>query len=403
MKSYIGIDWSEKQHQVHVANEAGEPVARFQVAHTAAGLAELHQQLQQVNNEPGECLVAIETASNLLVDFLWLYQYPLYVVAPNQVKASRGRQRASGAHNDASDAALLADMLRTDEKRFIRWQPDGALVCNLRYQLSFVDDLTMSVVQYGNRLRALLLRYYPQAVTLFSDWSAPVSLHFLLAYPTPTAASQLSYEAFATFCRQHGYTQWSYLPRRYARLQRPAPQADPVIVAALSGQTPWLAELLLSLHDKKRQALHQVQTLFAAHPDSFIFASLPGAGPLLAPKLLTIFGDHRERFPSPDIVRGLAGTCPITVQSGGGRVIRFRQACNHTWRTTTQQFAQLSTQYSPWAAAYFDQARQRGLSKSHAYRTLANRWLGIIWTLWQRREAYDEAFHQQQIHLYRRS
>jgi transposase len=347
--------------------------------------------------------VAIETASNLLVDFLWLYQYQLYVVAPNQVKASRGRQRVSGAHNDASDAALLAEMVHNDRKRLIPWQPDGALVRNLRYQLSFVDDLTMSLIQYGNRLRALLLRYYPQAVTLFSDLVAPVSLHFLLAYPTPAAASQLSYESFCAFCRQQGYTHWSHLPRRYAHLQRPAAEADPAVVTALSVQTPWLAELLLTLYEQKRQGLHQVHTLFAAHPDAFIFASLPGAGPLLAPKLLAIFGDHRARFPTADIVRGLAGTCPITIQSGGGRVVRFRQACNHSWRTAAQQFAQLSTQYSPWAAAYFDQARQRGLSKSHAYRALANRWLGIMWTLWQRREAYDESYHQQQVHIYRRA
>jgi len=44
----------------------------------------------------------------------------------------------------------------------------------------------------------------------------------------------------------------------------------------------------------------------------------------------------------------------------------------------------------------------RGHSKSHAYRCLANRWLGIIWKLWQSRERYDETYHLQQIRRHRR-
>jgi len=41
-------------------------------------------------------------------------------------------------------------------------------------------------------------------------------------------------------------------------------------------------------------------------------------------------------------------------------------------------------------------------SKSHAYRCLANRWLGIIWKLWQTGQVYDEAYHLQQINEHRR-
>jgi hypothetical protein len=67
-----------------------------------------------------------------------------------------------------------------------------------------------------------------------------------------------------------------------------------------------------------------------------------------------------------------------------------------------QQFAKESTQQAEWAAAYFAEARARGHSKSHAYRCLANRWLGIIWKLWQDRVPYDAVYHLQQINQYRR-
>jgi hypothetical protein len=55
-----------------------------------------------------------------------------------------------------------------------------------------------------------------------------------------------------------------------------------------------------------------------------------------------------------------------------------------------------------WAAAYFASALSRGLRKNHAYRCVANRWLGIIWKMRQTHRPYDETYHLKQIHHQRR-
>lgn len=115
-----------------------------------------------------------------------------------------------------------------------------------------------------------------------------------------------------------------------------------------------------------------------------------------------MFGDQRERFPSPAAIQCLAGTCPVTDQSGKRRRVYFRKACNHDYRNTAQQFAMESALQSEWAATYLADALARGMSKSHAYRCLANRWLAIIWHLWQTRQPYDEAFHLQQVNRHRK-
>ena len=153
----------------------------------------------------------------------------------------------------------------------------------------------------------------------------------------------------------------------------------------------------------KRDLIAQVQLLFQQHPDAFIFDSLPGTGALLAPKLLVMFGDHRHRYPTRNWLPSVAGTAPITVASGKSRYVKFRKACNHDFRHTAQQFARCSIRKSSWAATYFYQARDRGMSNSHAYRCLANRWLHITWSLWQRREAYNEAYHLSQVSKHRRA
>lgn len=115
-----------------------------------------------------------------------------------------------------------------------------------------------------------------------------------------------------------------------------------------------------------------------------------------------MFGDHRERFPTVAAIQTLAGACPVTVQSGKKKQVYFRRACNHEYRHTAQQFAITSVRQSAWAATYFNQAQARGLAENQAYRCLANRWLAVIWTLWQRKQLYDETYHLQQIRQHRR-
>jgi len=136
--------------------------------------------------------------------------------------------------------------------------------------------------------------------------------------------------------------------------------------------------------------------LFEQHPDHFIFASLPGAGQLLAPALLTKFGDDRQRFPTPASLQALAGTCPVTDASGKRRVVKFRRGCDRQFRQIVQQWARLSLSTSVWANAYWQQTRPQCASDNHAYRCLGNRWLAIAWKLWQTRQAYDQEYHLRQ-------
>lgn len=60
---------------------------------------------------------------------------------------------------------------------------------------------------------------------------------------------------------------------------------------------------------------------------------------MLAPALLAKFGDDRARFPTPASVQALAGTCPVTDQSGKRKVIKFRRACDREFRWIVQQRA----------------------------------------------------------------
>jgi transposase len=220
-----------------------------------------------------------------------------------------------------------------------------------------------------------------------------IALHFLQAYPTPQAAAALSFEQFVSFAQGHGYRQQKHLTSCYARLMHPQPTASPETVSALADEATQLAGLLLSTLQAKLTVERRLSELFAAHEDHAIFASLPGVGEFLGPALLAKFGDDRERFPSAAGVQELAGTCPVTSQSGKRRRVSFRHACDKEFRTIAQNWARCSIEASPWALAYYQQQLAKGHTDSHAYRCLANRWLEVAWTLWQKKTTYDEGHH----------
>ena len=247
-----------------------------------------------------------------------------------------------------------------------------------------------------NRQRAVLQRYYPVAANLFSNLNTQIAQHFIQSYPTPRSAAGLDRLAFQAFTQKHRYNHADKLPGILAELQQPYPEADEIIVEACYQEAQSLATLLLTLITTKNAMLKETQHLFTQHPDHYIYASLPGTGAYLQPALLSKFGDDRRRFPSASRVQARAGTSPVLISSGKRNRVQFRHSCDHEFRCISQQWAKASLRSSVWANAYYARIRPHCASESHAYRCLANRWLAILWRLWQDRKPYDEIYHMQQ-------
>jgi transposase len=399
---YFGIDWSEDHHNLCIQNRSGATISELELKHTVEGFEQLDLERRKLGVSAGDCMVAIETSYNLVVDYLLDRDYVVYLIPPQVTDNYRSRRRSSGARTDETDAAVLAKALRTDRECHRRLLPNSALTQQILAQVRLVETLRRTIHRQSNQLRSVLLRTYPQAVGLFGKLTSQVGLQFLMAYPTAQEALTLDKSEFEAFCRDHRYGRAGLISRRYAQLMAPAPEANPNAVQAYRDQVHILAELLLAQVQTRLQVLSQLRCLFSQHSDAFIFESLPGAGELLAPALLAKFGDHRDRFPTAGSVQALAGTCPVTKASGKRKAVFFRRGCDREFRRIAQQFALTSRLQSGWALAYWRDVRSRCRSDSDAYRRLANRWLAIIWKIWQDRNAYDETYHLKQRALRRR-
>lgn len=394
MQLYIGIDWSRTKHDICFQNLEGSPLAKFQIPHSSEGFALLVERIRGFGADPEDCFIAIECSYTLLIDFLWANGFTrIWVAPPNRVKAERETRTSSGAKSDPGDAEIIADLVRTKRQRLQPWSPGSSILRCVQIQVRHIGNLTRDIVRQTNRLRDVLLRCFPAATVLFCNLDAQITLHFLKFFPTPQEASQLTWETFLQFARQHRYPSPGKLASRFARLQENALHADPETAAAFRNIIVHTSETTLALVRAKYQALKELKELFELHPLASVFSSLPGAGAYLAPALLAKVGEDPARFPSPSPLQMLAGTCPVTEASGKRRYVKFRRSCDHEFRTIAQQWARASLLESPWAQMYFHQVRTRCSSDSHAYRCLANRWLAVLWTLWQTKTPYDENRH----------
>jgi transposase len=383
-----GIDWADADHAVCVVDLAGRVKDQFTAVHDKAGIAGLIARLRRA----GAAEVAIERGDGPLVGALRAAGLTVVVITSRQVKNLRSRYGSSGAKDDRFDAYVLADTLRTDRARLRPLVPDSPATVTLRAAVRARRDLVRHRVAAGNQLRAWLASAFPGAVGLFSDLCGRLSLSFLAAFPGPAAAARLDEQSLAAWLAASPVRgRPAPVPVLLARLAAaPASCGEDTGNAAVTGV---LAAVTAAAAAGARDLQDVIAGLLAAHPDAHIFTSLPGCGVLRAARLLAETGDCRTRYPDPQSLAIAAGVVPVTRKSGTWQSHEFRWGVSKELRDAWCDFADGSRHASPWAAAIYQAARDRGKDHPHAIRILARAWILIIWRCWQDRVPYDPAKH----------
>lgn len=394
---FAGLDWAVHTHAVCIIDASGAVRDRFEIAHDRQGLAELMRCLARFG---ASMRIAIERPSGLIVDALVEAGHQVFPIHPNAVKASRPRYRSHGAKSDASDAYLLADLLRTDGHRWAALSPQSDSIRALRALVRARDDLVSTRVALGNQLHSTLEAFWPGAARIFADITSPIGLAFLRRYPSPASAARLSEAQLLRFCRAQHYSGRRSPAELLARL-RAAAQALPgkLTNESMAHVVRSLVTVLNPLVAQIANLTRRIERFVESLPDGQIIMSFPRAGRVCAAQILAELGDVRERFPTLDRLAAEAGTVPVTYQSGKTRSVSFRWACNHRLRQAITCLADNSRHANEWARGIYVAARARGCDHPHAIRILARAWLRIIWRAWTDRKPYDPKLHRGALKL----
>ena len=132
-----------------------------------------------------------------------------------------------------------------------------------------------------------------------------------------------------------------------------------------------------------------LETLLADHPDGALIRSLPGMGAVLAAEFIACVGDI-NRFGSADALASAAGLAPVQRQSGKRTGWRRAYGGDKALKRVSYQsaFCAVSTK-DPLSKAFCDRKRREGKHHTQALIALARRRVTVIWTMLQRREAFN--------------
>lgn len=389
--AFAGIDWGGEHHQLCVVDNTGQRRTQLRVTHDVAGLVDLRTELQRFGDRMP---VAVERSEGLLVEHLQAAGHVVFPVSPRIAARARERYKVASVKDDRFDAFVLADTLRYEHRHWRSLAVPSALLAEIKALTRDRDRLLQTQQAVEHQLRMILETYHPAPVRLFSSVDRQITLSFVQDYPTPAIASRVKAIRMAGFLARHHYTGRVPAQVLAERMRAHLLTGSPGTVAGKSFSAQSFTRLLQLLNTQLAEFDDAIAAAVSEHPDSRIFASFPGVGPVTTAVLLAEIGEDRQRYPADTVLLAEAGLAPVTRSSGRSRSVRFRYAANARLRETAMWWAYNSMKESPWAAAAFRQARdQRGQRYHRALRGLSARWMRILWRCWTDNIPYDPAKH----------
>src|ERR1700694_3074918 len=389
---FVGDDWAEDHHDVHLMDDNGARLASRRLPEGLVGIGELHVLLAGHAQEPGQVVVGIETDRGLWVGALTAAGYQVFAINPLAAARYRDRHHVSGAKSDASDAKLLADLVRTDRHNHRPIAGDSADAEAIKVLARAHQSLIWTRTRHTNALRSALREYYPAALVALEDLAHGDALGVLHRAPAPEQGAHLPLTAIQSALKRGG-RQRNIAARareikaalRTAQLAARAP-----VAAAFAATTGATVGIIAELNRQIAELETALAAHFETHPDADIYRSLPGLGVVLGARVLGEFGDDPNRYTNAKSRKHYAGPSPLTIGSGKKRAVLPRHVRNRRLYDALDQWAFCALSNSPGARAFYDQHRAADDTHHQALRALGNRLVGILHGCLRHKAIYDE-------------
>jgi len=390
--AYVGIDWADAKHDICVQAAGSEDRAFDRIMHKPERIEAWAQAMYQ--RFGGPIAVVLELTKGPIVTALEKYDFlVIFPIDPKRLAKYRQAFTPSGAKDDPTDAEFALDYLVRHPEKLTALTPQSVPMRKLMYLVQARDRLKGDRSRWVNRLVQALKQYYPQVLDWFSQRNTVVFCDFLNQWPTLKQAKRARKSKLETFFKAHSVRFARVIEERIEAIKAATPLThDEAIITVHRLQVATLvAQLKLTI-----QALKEFDQEIAATveqlPDyALLFSPLPGAGAVLAPRLLAAFGEDRARYPSAEEVQNHSGIAPVTKRSGQMEWVHWRWQCPKFLRQTFVEWAAQTINKSAWAGAYYRQQRAKGSSHQAAVRSLAFKWIRILYRCWQDRTPYDES------------
>lgn len=397
--AFAAIDWADQKHFWRLVPVGSQQKEQGELENTPEAVEAWASALQQrFAGRP--IAVCLEQSRGALIYMLIKYAHlVLFPVHPTMAARYRETFCPSGASSDPSDTASLLDLLLRHRERLRQLQPDTVETRLLQFLVEERRRTVDEKTRQSNRLTDCLKLYFPQILHWFDHVTSPLVGALLDRWPSLQELQRAHPGTLRRFFHQHNCRSEERIQERITAIYQaiPATQDEAVLQAGVL-TARGLVALLATLRRNIAGLEQRIEQLVASHPDGALFASLPGAGAALVPRLIVAFGTRRERYDNAYQVQCYSGIAPVKEASGKTEWVHFRRACPKFLRQTFHEFASHSIAQSEWAKAYYRHLREDKKKSHHAaVRAVAYKWIRIIFRCWKDGKLYDEQAYVQSL------
>jgi transposase len=395
---FVAIDWADQKHVWSLQAAGSNQREHGEIQHTpeavevwVGGLA---------SRFPAQSIaVAVEQSRGALVFMLSKYEHlHIYPIHPRTAAQFRAALYPSGVKDDPIDANLLLDLLMHHRGHLRRLNPDTEQTRLVQQLVEARRILVNEKTRQSNRLTAKLKLYFPQILNWFDAVDSALVGALLDRWPTLKALQKARQATLRSFFTEHNCRNTELIEQRLEQIRHATPAIrDAAVIQSAVAMVSVLVALIATLRQGIARLDRQIEQAAAAHPDFAIFNSFPGAGPVLAPRLLAAFGSQRDRYLSAAEIQQFSGIAPVLVRSGKTAWVHYRWACPKFLRQTFQEWAGHSIGFCGWARIYYEQQRKHGAGHHAAVRALAFKWIRIAYRCWKDGIPYDDLRYLQSL------
>jgi transposase len=387
MQYYIGIDNSSLDHKIRVMDENGKQNMSFLISNSYDGFKKLDDKLSRLTN----IKIGFELPHGPLVDYLHINNYHLYSLNPLKIKRYKESIKVSGNKNDDIDALAIAEYLRNNSAHTRELLYNSSEIERLKNLSIIHTRLTNDRARHLNKLHFTVRQYFPIQEILFGDFGCTVHLEMIRKYPTFDCLRLASDEEITKFLKHHKYCRQIYINKVIEKIRKYSQLISKDVEYAYQIEAECLCRIISVLNEELKHIEKEMNTITDKHRLGKYFKSLPGAGKVLACKMLALFGDNKNRFDSSNGIQCLFGTAPKNYQSGLYHKVIMRKACSKSSRAVMYKFAFSTLQFSKWSRKYYDNQKAKGKTHSVAVRALSNKWIKVIYKIWKDEIFYEES------------
>jgi hypothetical protein len=385
---FLGVDWADQKHDFCLLTAKGEVLRQDVIKHHHKDITAFLRDAIAMLKPEGRIQVACESAVNALGRYLRDFdRVDLRLVHPGSFCNYRESCRNSKAKDDKMDAFLLADYLRRhlDKLPIYAKGQENELEITGRLRRTEVDHRA----DHYNRMTSALKMIFPGLLAVANIKSSSL-LTILALWPTLQDLQSASHEEI--YAKLEGKRLHKATIQKLLQLRDEGRffVTELTVVGGCRSQVRVILRHLETANAIIAELEARINELVLADSKLFqLMSSLPGAGKALAPRLVAAFSNLPENMTFEEFA-AMSGIVPVLISSGKSRLVKMRMSGRGFTCQTFFEFADHSWKHSQWAAEHYQNQRAKKSKHGTAVRSVALKWLRIIWAMVKSGQPYDE-------------